>query len=192
MARDGMGTLIADLRRMTDAGTADFTVAGEDYYADDTLQRHLDEYRSTIRRERLMTFPEYTGGSAIWKDYAWSQSHVEQYGTATPEAFNLEDSNGSAIGTSEYSVNYEARTIRFNNDTRGSAYYLSYRAYDMARVAATVWREKASFYSGRFDVQIDNHDLDRSQLREHAEMMEKRFLSMAKPRQGIIVRRDAN
>lgn len=190
--RDGMASLITQLRGMTDAGTADYTVAGSPYWTDEQLQDKLDDQRRTRRREPLaFTVDAISGGSAEYHDYYFRHAHVEEAGSGTV-AWVLEDSTGADVGTADYEVNYRARHIRFSANTLGTAYYLSYRAYDLNRAAAAVWQDKAAHVAARFDLKIDNHDLKRSQLRDAYLKMAAEYRGKAGGRSIERVRGDAN
>lgn len=169
--RDGMTDLVTELRRRADAGTAEFQVGTANFYSDDHLQALLDRQRTDRRREALRLEPEYNGGTVEYRNYYWSGEWVERAETGS-EAWVIETSAGSAVGTADYTRNYDARQIRFNANTTGLTYFLSYRAYDLDRAAAEIWEDKASHVADRYDIKTDNHDLKRSQLREQ-------FLSMA-------------
>ena len=69
MARDGMATLIAELRRRTNAGTAEATVNGTAYWTDDQLQSVLDTRRSVLKFLPIHAMPKASAGSYIYKEY---------------------------------------------------------------------------------------------------------------------------
>lgn len=164
-ARDGMLNLIDELRARCNAGSADYVVAATTYWADDDLQVTLDRHRCEYVRQSLDAEPVQMSGSAVYHDYYWRHGDWVEEGTSGTAAWRLEDSAGSVIA-SGYTVNYPARHIRFTANTAGSAYYLSYRAYDLDRAAADVWARKASHVTDRFDLSTDNHKLSRRQLHE--------------------------
>lgn len=192
MARTSMGDLIAETRVMCELGTADYTVGGVTYWTDDQVQTELDKHRLTVRQEILTMVDEYTNGTTEWRDYYWSRPDVEQYDADNGEIFHLEDVGGTVVGTADYSINYDARHIRFNADTLGSAYYLSYRSYDLNRVASTIWKKKASHVANRFDIKSDNHDLKASQLVQHYLAMAKSYAKEAGPKVVKMIRSDLN
>lgn len=190
-ARSGMHNVINDLRLMTDAGTAEHSVDGVDYYTDDQLQRILDTYRADIYRELLTAQEDYAAGSAQYRQYYWSQPHVEQ-ATSGTAAWYVTDGQGSVVGTANYAVDYDGHAISFTANTLGSARYLTYRSYDLNRAAATVWKEKAAHVADRFDVRTDNHDLKRSQLRKNYLDMAQSYLAKSRPYLVRLVREDLN
>jgi len=163
-ARTGMGSLIVDLRGMTNAGTADYTVGGVTYWTDDQLQQILDSRRLDIYAEPLRSvFVLADGGSALYFDYFFDGKHTERAESGTV-AWELETTAGSIIGTALYTVEHEARKIRFAADQKGTAYQLNYRNYNIYAAASMVLRQKAGQSASRFDVKIDNHSLKLGQL----------------------------
>lgn len=189
-ARNGMLDLIERVRLLTDAGTAEHTVQGVDYYSDEHIQERLDRSRMDVYRERLTLQTEYSGGTAIYKKYYFPTADVERADSGSA-AWLVEDYQGSAIGTASYTPYYDAQYIEFASNTLGSAYYLTYRQYDVERTAAQVWREKAAFVASRFDVKTDNHEIKRSQLRQAYLENAKLFEAQAKPKVVHMVRTDA-
>lgn len=162
--RAGMVDLVTELRGMTAAETDEFTLNGETYWSPDHLQDVLDRNRQDIYRELLTVQTRYTDSNvALYQDYYFAAGHVENALSGT-FCWRLENSAGSMVSTADYIINYQARHIRFNQTTGGSAYYLNYRAYNLEMAAADVYDRKASSVASRFDVSTDNHSLKRSQL----------------------------
>jgi hypothetical protein len=163
--RAGMSELITRLRGYAQADTSEYTLAGEVYWTNEQLQERLDRYRSDVYREPLASEPTYSGaGTLVYHNYYFTQADAER-ASGGSLVWQVENSAGSAIGTADYSVNYDGRQIRFTSDQAGTAHYLTYRHYNVYKAAADVWREKAANVASRFDIRTDNHDLKRSQLR---------------------------
>lgn len=181
-ARSTMAPLITELRRRVDeSGTAD--------WSDDQLQDVLDRNRDDVRREGLRGESEYSGGSVVYFDYYWHCGPwVEHADGGT--VWRLEDSAGSAIGTALYTPEYGAKHLRFAANTGGSAYFLTYRAFDLDRAAADVWDDKAASVASRFDIKTDNHDLKRSQLAAQYRAMAADYRRRAGPRVSTRLRDD--
>ena len=181
MARTGVEPVIKQLRVMTNAGTADFSVAGQQYWSDDDLEETLDSHRIDIFREPLVQIITHNNaGSAEYFDYFFHWSSPEQATSGTVNGqviWEVENSAGSVIGTANYTVNYEAQHIRFTNSQAGTNYLLNYRYFNVNRAAANIWRRKASIFAERFDVATDNHKLTRSQLIKHCLDMAKQYES---------------
>lgn len=178
-ARNGMTYLIAELRTMTAAGTADFSVAGVTRFSDDELQDVLDRQRSEVY-EPLESRYRYDNGTAIYTEFYYGPRWVERPESGTA-AWQVETTSGSAVGTANYSVEYNARKLTFTTNQAGSAYYLRARAYDMNRAAADVWRQKAAYYAAQFDISTDNHSLKRSQLVTQCRRMVEFYETQAAP-----------
>lgn len=165
-ARAGMVNILDELRARCNAGTAEYVVSGTTYWSDDDLQAACDRFRRDYTRQPLQPEPVQMPGSAVYHDYFWRVGEFVEEGTSGTAAWRLENSAGSVIADAAYVVNYSAKHIRFVADTAGSAYYLSYRAFDLDRAAADVWTRKASHVTDRYDIQTDNHRLSRRQLHE--------------------------
>lgn len=162
--RAGMRELVTQVRQLSSAELDEFTLAGQTYWSDDHLQSELDKNRADVTREKLSIRSYDNAGTVEYYDYYFVLGNPERAESGTA-VWRVENSAGSTIGTADYTVNYDAKHIRFTANTQGSVYYLSYRAYDVNRAAAGVWRKKAANVSSRFDIKTDNHDLKRSQLR---------------------------
>src|SRR5690606_36504248 len=70
MATAGMENLVAHVRRLAAAGTAEYTAADTTWWTDDQIEAVLDGHRRDIVGEQLT--PEKTmvgGGSAEWRTY---------------------------------------------------------------------------------------------------------------------------
>lgn len=190
-ARNGMTQLIADVRLMADAGTAEHSVGGTTYYTDEDVQRYLDKHRQNIYREPLRMEPEYGAGSAEYHHYYFRNGFVEGTASGTV-AWLVTDGNDDVIGGSLYTPNMDAQEIRFAADQHGSARYLTYRAYDLYRAVSEIWRDKAAHVADRFDVKTDNHDLKRSQLAKNYMDKALEYAAYGKPKHVRMIREDLN
>lgn len=190
-ARQGMLDLIERLRGMTDASVDEYTIGAHTWWSDDDLQTELDRQRIDLYREPLQPQYEYSGGSIVYHNYYWAHMDVERAESGSL-VWAVELANGSAIGTADYARHYDGQYIRFTANTAGSAYTLTYRAYDVERAAAQIWRRKAAHVSALFDVKTDNHDLKRSQLRQSYMDMAQLYDGQSKPRTIRMVRTDVN
>jgi len=189
MARAGMATLITTLRGMCAVGTADYTSGGSTWWTDDQLQARLDASREDVYRAPLDVQTTYSGGTAVYYDYylrhapKWLET-AESGATA----WDVQNANGSSVGTANYTANYDAGHIRFTADQAGTAYYLTYRAYDLHASAAEVWEAKAASVADRFDVRTDATQLNRSQIyamymaaaKEHRRKVRGRAVAMTR------------
>lgn len=165
MARSGLANPILELRRMTNAGTADYSIAGLSYFTDDQLQTVLDQHREDVFSESLEAVPTVRGGTTYWYDYYCTPAVYEE-GTAT---FQVTDSLGNAVTPT---VNYQMGHLSFGTvDQGGTAYYLTARRYDLNGAAAQVWNDKAAYVAMAYDFSADGHSLSRSQMiKQYREM----------------------
>lgn len=190
-ARAGMSNLITRLRAMTNAGTADYTLAGGTFWTDDQLQDTLDRRQWRHDREYLEGVPGYEGGIVTYTEYCFECGNVEEAAGGSA-VWRVETSDGTNVGTAQYSVNYNQRRITFNADQGGTPYYLTYYTYDLERAAADVWDDKAAHVTDSFDLRTDNHDLKRSQKYAMYKAEAAKWRNRAKPRAGLLERSDVN
>lgn len=164
-ARAGMVELITNLRALTNAGTADYTLAGRTYWSDLDLERILDEVRQDVRLLPLAAVAELSAGSTLYHDYYIPQGagQVWERADGGTAVWRVHDGTGTVQGTANYTVDYEAGRIRFTADTGGAAYYLDGRSYNMNLAAARVYRRKAAYAAAAVDWQTDGHRVNASQ-----------------------------
>lgn len=161
-ARTGMADLISQVRGMTYAGTADFTLGTVNYWSDDHIQRSLDKYRRDLYQVELEQWPTLgTAGTYTYTEYRSPYGNLES-GTAV---FNLQQTNGGTAPAN--TPDYATGIITFTADTGGLDYMLTARTYDLEAAAADVWRGKAANAAQYFDFKTDNHDIKKSQFHQH-------------------------
>ena len=177
-ARSGMASLITELRGLSEAGTADYTVTSSTFWSDDQLQDILDIHREDVIFEPLTIYPtQVAGGSLSYRDYRSGYGFYEAT-TGGISVFYLQDATGASIGTSNFTIDYRRGRMVFTNDQRGSVYYLTGASYDLEAAAADVWRRKAAHYAPTaFDFSTDNHSISRSQVYRHCLEMAEYFES---------------
>lgn len=180
-ARTGMAPLIAELRAMTQSGTADYTIAGSAYFSDDEMQKYLDRTRLLTRMLPLDPVPVRVGAFTQYLDYSIVQSlgyWFEQDTGDSTSGFFVKDGYGNVMANgTDYTINYDAMLVTFVHDTKGSAYLLDARTYDLYAAAAKVWREKAAFEGRSIDFKSDNHDIRASQRRDYCLKMAEEYES---------------
>ena len=181
MSRPGLSNLIEELRGMTEAGTADYTVGATVYWSDNSMQDILDNHRDDLNFQQLTGNPyQGAGGTLTWFDYRSPVGFFEQT-TGGTAIFFLQDSTGATLGTSLYGVDYRRGVVTFNNDMRGTVVYLTGRTYDLNAAAAEMWRKKAAHYAPTtFDFSTDNHSIKRSQVYDHAIDQAKFFAGISR------------
>lgn len=189
-ARSGLADLILQLRGLTDAGSADYTLGTANFWDDDHLQQALDRHRVDVRREQLAPQPTYgAGGTPIYQDYASEFINFEATSAGTA-VFVVEDGAGVDQGTALWSADYSRGIVSFAANTLGTAYYVTGRSYDLYAAAADVWRTKAAQSAKVFDVSTDNHSLSRSQIMKQALEMADYYASMSAPSVTTLYRSD--
>jgi hypothetical protein len=168
MTRTGMSDIFAELRQMTEAGTADYTLGTVTYWSDLQLQNILDRHAFEVDGMPMQVFPHRIAGGFEYKEYYIGHKWIEQEAAGT-SIFKITDVNGATIGTALYSVDYNVGEVEFVAD-QGTAiqYMVTCVSYDIESAAAKVWRKKASHYSAAYDFSTDNHSVKRSQLYDHA------------------------
>jgi len=177
--RVGMENLIIRLRSMTEASESDYTLAGVTYWTGEQLQSVLDRHRRDLIRVPLRsTYESIASESEYHNYYLDDYTDIEEAGSGTP-TWLVEDGNGDAVGTANYTVNYDAGHFRFTTDTEGAAYYLTTRSFNMNRAAVEVWQKKASHVAKAYDFKADGAEYDRSQLYKHAMQMAAHYRSLS-------------
>jgi hypothetical protein len=170
MARSTMADLIILLRNWSQVNADDYSVTSlkgkTQYWNDDQLQAVLDRHRSYVRREELECIPEYTGGTTYYKDF-FSKYHFFESTDGGTATFLVEDSNGDARSTSDWTANYWDGYLRFSIDQAGTALYLTGNSYDIHAASAEIWRTKAANVSSYYDFTADGQSLSRSQWYQH-------------------------
>jgi hypothetical protein len=184
MARDGMATLIGRVRALTGAGTAEYSVAGTDYWTNDQLQAVLDGNVIAVRGELLAWFPEtIEGGMVEYHDCASHYRDFEEAESGTAR-WCLRDGTGADAGTANYTANYRNGLIRFTGDTAGSSVYLTAYSFDVNAAAADVWAERLAHFQAWYDFSADGKQFSRAQAFAHASEMEKLLRSRAGANRG--------
>jgi len=162
-------------------------------WTDDQLQDTLDEWRFDFYKELLQEMPQVVKvGSATdtyYYEFYSRWGNLEE-ATGGSTVWRVYDSDGLAIGTASYTADYIRGRIRFSADQDGSARYLDARSYDLARAAATLWRERAGNVADKYSVDLDGHRLSRAQWFDHCMKMAARFESEAGPLQATLMRFD--
>ena len=173
MARSGMSNLIARLRPMIDdAGTAIFSA--------DQLQTIMDLRKQRIYKERLQY--EVTAIAAGSQEYKLYHSHFDNFEEGGTTYFQVCDSAGLQRGTADYSVDYANGVVTMSADQRGTALYLTAWSYDLNGAAMVCWGERMAKVATSYDVNLDGHNLSRSQLIAQCKTMADYYAGKAKPR----------
>jgi hypothetical protein len=173
-ARAGMSALIADLRSMTAAGTADYSLAGTAYWSDTQLQTVLDKYRTDVYYDEMTPIPHYPAGGGV--EYLTYRAHYNNLEDGT--AITITDPTGGTVGTSDYTLDAPRGIVTFGTDRMATGtvtYYLTGQTFDPNSAAADVWNQKASHYVTAYDFSTDNHNLRRGQIIDNCLKMAKEY-----------------
>jgi hypothetical protein len=168
-----MANLITRLRvTIDDTASALFT--------DAELQTTLDQHKWRVDFEPLeYEYTHIAGGSVEYKIY---HSHFGNYEEGTA-LFQIEDSAGSARGTADYAADYVDGVFTFTADQAGTALYLTGWSYDLNGAAANCWGARMAKVATRYDVNLDGHNLSRSQLIAQCKTMADYYAQHARPKQ---------
>jgi len=175
MARATMSDMLATLRGMTNAGTADYSVGTVTYWTDDQLQAALDRNRKEVIRLSVSPLVEYDGGTVSYTRYPTNTMYWEG-GTA----FELQDSTGAAVGTALYTFEAERGLVTFASTTTGVNYYACGVVFDVDGAAADVWERKAAQAADLFTFSTDNHSIQRGVIIQNYLRMASQYRARSK------------
>lgn len=177
VARDGMAEVIRQLRLLADAGADEYLVANVVFWADEELQRVADRHVILARRAETTPYEEYVSGVLEWHDY---DTGIRYWEAGTP-TFRVETAAGSVLPSSGYTMDVLSGMIRFTNDTKGSAFYVTGRAYELNGAAADVWRYKAGHAAAKVTFRSDNHQVNLSDETKQYQEMAKYYDGLRPP-----------
>lgn len=189
MARTTLAAIIEELRGLTEAGTAEYTLGTTVYWSDNSMQDILDLHRRDIVFAPTGVLPKVvTGGTLQYYDYVIPYSYLETTAGGT-DIFVLQDSTGATLSASLWSVDYRRGKITFANNTNGTSVYMTGRSYDINAAAADMWRRKAAHYAPTsFNFSTDNHSISRAQVYDHAIEMAAYFESISEDAIQVVTR----
>ena len=175
--RNGMANLVQRLRQMTEAGTADYSLAGETYWSDTEMQATLDEFRTRRIDLSLRAEPDYVSGASIYRRYTlpYGAGNAVEGTAGGTDVFRVYDSTGATVAGSVYAFNERELSVTFTNDTEGSARYWSGYSYDLIGAARQVWLMKASHVWNAVNFSVDWQRFDREALYRHCMEMATNF-----------------
>jgi hypothetical protein len=169
-----MASLIGQVRGLTFAGTAEYTLGDATYFADGHIQEILDRHCMDIWRERLVPEERYDAAGAVSYNIFHSSYGNIEAGTA----LIIEDAVGADRGTATFSADYQRGVFTFTTDQQGTALYLTGRTFDPFGAAAEVLESWAASEARSFDFSADGQSFNRSQkvqsLRDQARILRKR------------------
>jgi len=195
-ARLGMAAPITRLRQLTNAGSADYTVAGVNYFTDDQMQAELDRTSSFLSRVRLFSVPTWQASIFVYYDYIMPEGmpdDFEHYASDGSSKFAIKDGAGTTINPNTYTVNYEAKRINFGTvDQQNKLLFLDVIVLDVNRAAAQIWRQKASFVSAQVDWSTTGNNIRASQESAAYIAQAEKYESLSGVKQSNLVRTDEN
>lgn len=164
-ARTGVQYIVNEVRRISGAGTAEFTVDSTSYFSDDDIERILDSRRARLARHMVVFEPELSdgGGTTVYKRARIGYGWIEDIGAGD---FSITDSQGSAIGTGSYTLSPEDGYIVFDSDQAGSLRYITGWVHNPYKAAVDVLVSWSMHLSQQPDFETDNMKVTRSRKNE--------------------------
>jgi hypothetical protein len=177
--RSGMTDLVSQFRSLVqESGTAIFT--------DDRIQQILDNNSAYFTQLPLQVQPYYLNGSVIYKDYYLpNKTFLEGTATTTNVIYTTQ---GTVL--TNYTANFNQAKFIFSTDTRGSAFYITGRSFDLYKSVSEGWGEKAGYYSTSFDFKVEGRQYWKGKLIDNCLTMAAKYGSMANVVQHSIDRGD--
>lgn len=189
--RQGMADLIQQLRQMTNAGMADYTIAGVSYWSDLQLQDILDRNVVRLNFVPLDVYPRLAGsGLTEWHEYRCKYNFFEQPGYGGTTIFMIQNTIGSVQLTSTYAADYQNGVFEFVANQMGTVMCVSGYSYDPNGAAAEIWGQKAAQYGMAYDFKTDNQQFSRSQVIDQALKMAQYYGNQARLNSVSIGRSD--
>lgn len=185
-ARIGMTDIIADLRGITEAGTADWTAGTVAYFSDDMLQSILDRYKEPfVYKGMEAEQPIRTSTGWLWSLYEIEDTqHIEE-STGGTAVFYIQDNIGGTLAANAYSMDYRNGLMTLITPVAiATPYFATGYSYDINAAAADVWQTKANHASASFDFSTDNHTVNRSKVFENYQKMANYYRSLSKEGAG--------
>lgn len=190
MPRSTMARLIQEVRSLTQANPAEWSLGTANYWDDNQIEILLDRHRRDVVREPLRSVSVYVGGGSIeWREYhsQYGQWEATSGGSAV---FEIEDALGAAQGTALWSADYVRGVVTFGQNQGGTAYYLTGRVYDLYGAASELLRSWASHEKLGFDFASDGQSFKRSQKVTHLLGLANHYAGMGWAQTARMVRSD--
>lgn len=166
--RNGMASVILELRRMTDASATEVKVNGVQYWTDDQLQTVLDQYRHDVLDLPLMPASQREAGKDVTLRY-YIPDEVGTWIENDPTVLTVVDENG--ITQSSYTYDPTSRYFLFDANTNGATRLMRGRFYDLRLAAARVWFDKAGHRVALINWKAGGQNLNEDQEYQHCMAM---------------------
>lgn len=167
-ARTGVQYLVNEVRRLTGAGTNEFTVGTVTYFSDDEIERLLDRRRARLARHEVSFEYELSTdntGSAVYKNARIGYPWLEDVSTGSVD-FIVTNGKGSVFSTADYTLSPEDGFLTFSTDQNGSARYVTGWVHNPHQAAMDVLVSWKAQLSMDVDWETDNMKVKRSQKAE--------------------------
>ena len=175
--RSSMSAVVEELRQKTEAGNDDYEVAEKSYWSDNDLQAVLDGHRNY-----------HTGISLVVRGVP-VENDTQYYRYEFPPGFNRLAIEGTAEGTAGFKVALSTgatvaaggtpdwtfapndKSITFDRDTEGTAYYWTGYSYNLYAAAREIWLKKAAHAWTAINFAADGAKFEREALHKHCLIM---------------------
>lgn len=156
--------MIAGVRRLTGAGTAEYTVGTVSYFGDDQIEEVLDSRRVRMARSPINFEYELSdgGGTVIYKNAEVGIGWLEDTASGTA-GFIMTDCYGSILAGSLYVLSPEDGHITFVTDQAGSDRYVTGWIHNPYKAAVDILTSWIVEFSKQVDWASDNMRVNRSQ-----------------------------
>lgn len=177
--RTSVDYIIAEVRRLTGAGTAEYTVDSTSYFTDEQIERILDSRRERLARHEVIYEPQLSegGGTTVYKNARIGFAWVED--SSSTADFMITDSQGSIIGTTSYTFSPEDGFIQFTADQQGSSRYVTAWVHNPYKAAVDVLTSWASELARQPDFATDNMRVWRSKKHDAVQKQLETLKAMA-------------
>lgn len=172
--RDGMSNLIDRVRRMANAGTAQYTVGGVTYWTDQHVQDTLDLHSSWVVNHPLVWQSQQIDGTVNYLTALSDYKNLEA-NTSGTSRFAIRNSLGTLEGTANYTPDYDNGRITWSTNTGGTSLYLTGYSYDVYGAAIELLEDKMAYVDLWYDFRADNQAFSRSQVVKSIESLIKRY-----------------
>jgi len=164
-ARAGIAYIITEVRRLSGAGTAAFTVDNASFFSDDAIERILDSRRARLARSQISFEPELSesGGTTVYKNARIGFGWLEDEAAGSGNDFKVTDGTGIVIGTVEYTLSAEDGFLTFASDQHGSIRYVTGWVHNPYKAAYDVLMAWSMQLARQADWSTDNMAVKRSQ-----------------------------
>lgn len=166
--RAGVDYIIAQVRRITGAGTAEYTLVDQSgatitFFTDEQIEEILDSRRMRLSRHQVVYEPELSGGSTIYQHakigFAWVE---DETAGGSNNDMKITDNQGSVIGTASYTFSAEDGYLAFGANQVGSARYITGWVHNPYKAAVDVLASWLNELVKQPDFQTDNMRVWRS------------------------------